>query len=94
MSIHPSLRQGYGMEYFFLEKEHTSKCTVITQQRQSTEGINLCLQCFDTVGWVTRNPAKASGGRPYETRSRNMVATQKINFLTPVSYSLLQTVFQ
>jgi len=42
--------------------------------------------------WWTRNPAKASGGRPYETGSRNMAATQKINFLTPVSYSLLQTV--
>jgi len=42
----------------------------------------------------TRNPAKASGGRPYETGSRNMAATQKINFLTPVSYSLHQTLFR
>jgi len=25
----------------------------------------------------TRNPAKASGGRPYETGSRNMAATKK-----------------
>ena len=41
----------------------------------------------------TRNPAKASGGRPYETGSRNMAATKKMNFLTLVSYSLLQTLF-
>ena len=33
------------------------------------------------------------GGRSGETGSRNMAATQKINFLTLVSYSLLQTVF-
>jgi len=43
---------------------------------------------------LTRNPAKASGGRPYETGSRNMAATQKINVWTPVSYSLLQTLFR
>jgi len=41
----------------------------------------------------TRNPAKTSGGRPYETGSRNMAATKKMNFLTLVSYSLLQTLF-
>jgi len=41
----------------------------------------------------TRNPAKASGGRPYETGSRNMAATKKMYFLTLVSYSLLQTLF-
>jgi len=45
-------------------------------------------------GYNTRNPAKASGGRPYETRSRNMAATQKNQLLTPVSYSLLQTLFR
>jgi len=33
------------------------------------------------------------GGGRGETGSRNMAATQKINFLTLVSYSLLQTVF-
>ena len=33
------------------------------------------------------------GGRRGETWSRNMAATQKINFLTLVSYSVLQTVF-
>jgi len=33
------------------------------------------------------------GGRRGKTGSRNMAATQKINFLTLVSYSLLQTVF-
>ena len=48
------------------------------------------LQCASIL---TRNPAKASGDRPYEIGSRNMAATQKINFLTPVSYSLLQTLF-
>ena len=53
----------------------------------------------------TSSPAKARFGRPYgkngrlgkyigETGSRNMAATQKINFLTPVSYSLLQTLFR
>ena len=53
----------------------------------------------------TRIPAKARFGRPYgknghlgghigETRSRNTVATQKMNFLTLVSYSLLQTLFR
>jgi len=45
------------------------------------------------VNMNTRNPAKASGGRPYETGSRNMAATKKMNFLTLVSYSLLQTLF-
>jgi len=34
------------------------------------------------------------GGRRAEIGSRNMAATQKINFLTLVSYSLLQTVFR
>jgi len=34
------------------------------------------------------------GGRRGETGSRNMVATQKINSLTLVSYSLLQTLFR
>jgi len=48
---------------------------------------------IETTYKATRNPAKASGGRPYETGSRNMAAIQKINFLTQVSYSLLQTVF-
>jgi len=33
------------------------------------------------------------GGRRGKTGSRNMAMTQKINFLTLVSYSLLQTVF-
>ena len=33
-------------------------------------------------------------GRRAKTRSRNMATTQKINFLTLVSYSLLQTVFR
>ena len=53
---------------------------------------------------ATRSPAKARFGRPYgkngrigghigETGTRNTAATQKINFLTPVSYSLLQTLF-
>jgi len=53
----------------------------------------------------TRSPAKARFGQPYgkngrlrghigETGSRNMAATQKINSLTLVSYSLLQTVFR
>ena len=52
----------------------------------------------------TRIPAKARFGRPYgkngrlgghigEAGSRNTAATQKINSLTLVSYSLLQTVF-
>ena len=52
----------------------------------------------------TRIPAKARFGWPYgkngrlgghigETGSRNTAATQKINSLTLVSYSLLQTVF-
>ena len=41
----------------------------------------------------TRNPAKASGVRPYETGSRNMAATKKMNFLTLDSYSLFQTLF-
>ena len=31
----------------------------------------------------TRNPAKASGGRPYETGSRNMAATQKNQLFDP-----------
>ena len=43
---------------------------------------------------LTRSPAKARGGRPYETGSRNMAATPKMNFLTLVSYSLLQTLFR
>jgi len=50
---------------------------------------------------TTSSPAKARFGRPYgkngrlgETGSKNMAATQKINFLTPVSYSLLQTLFR
>ena len=51
----------------------------------------LCVT-FEKV--ITRSPAKARGGRPYETGSRNMAATQKINFLTPVSYSLFQTLFR
>jgi len=53
----------------------------------------------------TRSLAKARFGRPYgknghlgghigETGSRNTAATQKINSLTLVSYSLLQTVFR
>ena len=53
----------------------------------------------------TRSPAKARFGRPYgkngrlgghigETGSRNTAATQKINSLALVSYSLLQTVFR
>jgi len=53
----------------------------------------------------TRSPAKARFGRPYgknghlgghigETGSRNTAATQKINSLTLVSYSLLQTVLR
>jgi len=33
------------------------------------------------------------GGRSGETVSRNMAATKKMNFLTLVSYSLLQTLF-
>ena len=33
------------------------------------------------------------GGRSGETGSRNMAATEKMNFLTLVSYSLLQTLF-
>jgi len=42
-----------------------------------------------------KNKAKNGriGGRSGETGSRNMAATQKINFLTLVSYSLLQTDF-
>ena len=54
---------------------------------------------------TTSIPAKARFGRPYgkngrlgghigETGSRNTAATQKINSLTLVSYSLLQTVFR
>ena len=31
----------------------------------------------------TRNPAKASGGQPYETGSRNMAATQKNQLFDP-----------
>jgi len=34
------------------------------------------------------------GGRSGETGSRNMAVTQKMNFLTLVSYSLLQTLFR
>ena len=54
---------------------------------------------------ITRSPPKARFGRPYgknsrlgghigETGSRNTAATQKINSLTLLSYSLLQTVFR
>jgi len=34
------------------------------------------------------------GGHRAETGSRNMAATQKMNFFTLVSYSLLQTLFR
>jgi len=55
--------------------------------------------------YKTRSPAKARFGRPYgkngrlgghigETGSWDTAATQKINSLTLVSYSLLQTVFR
>ena len=42
-----------------------------------------------------KNKAKKGrlGGRSAETGSRNMAATQKMNFLTLVSYSLLHTLF-
>jgi len=54
---------------------------------------------------ITGSTAKARFGRPYgkngrlgghigETGGRNTAATQKINSLTLVSYSLLQTVFR
>jgi len=46
--------------------------------------------------WAVRAKIRENGhlgGRRDETGSINMVATQKINFLTLVSYSLLQTVF-
>ena len=42
--------------------------------------------------WAVRANGRLSGRRG-ETGSRNMAATQKINFLTLVSYSLLKTVF-
>ena len=42
---------------------------------------------------ANKKPSKASGGRPYEIGSRNMAATKRMNFLTLVSYSLLQTLF-
>jgi len=35
--------------------------------------------CIANAG-QTRSPAKARGGRPYETGSRNMAATQKSTF--------------
>ena len=61
--------------------------------------------CTVFLEQTTRIPAKARFGRPYgkngrlgghigETGSRKMVATQKINSLTLVSYSLPQTVFR
>jgi len=46
--------------------------------------------------WAVRAKKGKNGrldGRRGETGSRNMVATPKINFLTLISYSLLQTVF-
>ena len=49
-----------------------------------------------TDRWAVRakiRQKRPSHGRSGETGSRNMAATHKINFLTLVSYSLLQTVF-
>jgi len=43
--------------------------------------------------WAKIGKNRRLGGRRGETGSRNMAATQKINFLTLVSYSLFQTVF-
>jgi len=64
-----------------------------------------CVCLYVSSHILTRSPAKARFGRPYgkngrfgghigETGSSNTAATQKINFLTPVSYSLLQTLFR
>ena len=44
---------------------------------------------YRLLGYTSKNGRL--GGRRSETGSRNMAATQKMNFLTLVSYSLLQT---
>ena len=78
---------------------HDMKRIPTTTTCQHTRYSNMLLNCLLLV---TRSPAKARLGRPYgkngrlhghigETGSRNTAATQKINSLTLVSYSLLQT---
>jgi len=67
--------------------------------RQHAHGLLLESQFvpFSTDCWAVRAKIRQNGrfgGRSGETGSINMAATQKINLLTLVSYSLLQTVFR
>jgi len=67
--------------------------------RQYAHGLLLESQFLQssTDCWAIRAKIRQNGrlgGRSSETGSRNMAATQKMNFLTLVSYSLLQTLFR
>ena len=75
------------------------RTTVVRPIVNSTHGLLLesPLVLSSTDRWAVRANIRQNGrlsGRSGETGSRNMAATQKINFLTLVSYSLLQTVFR
>ena len=82
-----------------------SNFTALYKVRVYFLGLSAVRTIYAALSLGTSSPAKARFGRPYgkngrlggyigETGSRNMAATQKINFLTPVSYSLLQTLFR
>jgi len=92
----PKYANGSSCFFFGMRVTTVDSCFVLDGFRSSCRRKRPFLTggVLDWRSFITRSPAKARGGRPYETGSRNMVATQKINFLTPVSYSLLQTLFR